>query len=80
MKFFLLLLLRIYQFTFSPRTGIFRFFYPFPSPCLFNPSCSEFAYQQIKKEGLKSLKVIFKRLIHCHPFHHYEQTFSSSSH
>ncbi|MBP5287685.1 MAG: membrane protein insertion efficiency factor YidD [Elusimicrobiales bacterium] len=40
-----------------------------PACCRFNPSCSQYAYQAVKKHGvLKGGWLAFKRLCRCHPF------------
>ena len=42
----------------------------FPSTCRFYPSCSEYAFQAVKKYGVLSGGwMALKRLSRCHPFH-----------
>lgn len=79
MKFFLekllilprypfLLLIKIYQKTFSPDHGILKNKFPH-GYCQYYPSCSEYSYQAIKKRGL--IIGIFKtawRIIRCNPW------------
>ena len=59
-KNIILTLIRVYQYTVSPVLG---------PACRFYPTCSEYAYQAIKRYGLfKGLSLSFKRLLRCHPF------------
>jgi len=59
-KSFFLLLIRGYQKIISPF---------FPPVCRFYPSCSEYAFQAIKKFGLSAGGFLaLKRIIRCHPF------------
>lgn len=46
------------------------FLSPFlPISCRFNPTCSEYAIEAIKKQGLViGLFLTLKRLLRCHPF------------
>lgn len=38
--------------------------------CRFNPTCSEYAIEAIKKQGcIIGLFLILKRILKCHPFH-----------
>jgi len=68
MKYFLLALIRLYQFFFSPGRGLFRQFYFFPANCRFEESCSDFAYRVIKENGaFLGLKMAIRRLGRCHP-------------
>ena len=54
-------LIRVYQLTLSPLLG---------SNCRFQPTCSAYATEAIKKHGvLKGGYLSFRRLIKCHPFH-----------
>lgn len=40
-----------------------------PRACRFEPTCSEYMYQAIKKKGvLRGLFLGIKRLLRCHPF------------
>ncbi|MBI5254165.1 membrane protein insertion efficiency factor YidD [Candidatus Falkowbacteria bacterium] len=63
-----LFLIRLYQKTFSPDHGWFRAKFPH-GYCRFYPSCSEYAYQAIKKRGLVigTLKSAW-RIIRCNPW------------
>lgn len=61
MRRLILGLIRIYQLTLSPLLG---------SNCRFQPTCSAYATEAIKKFGvLKGGYLSFRRLIKCHPFH-----------
>ncbi len=61
MKYFLILLIKLYQWFISPVLK---------KNCRFHPTCSSYMIQAIEKYG--SIKGIFlglKRLLKCHPFH-----------
>jgi uncharacterized protein len=61
MKFFFVLLIRIYQYTLSPLLG---------KCCRFYPSCSEYAQEAITHHGIfRGGVLILKRILKCHPFH-----------
>lgn len=54
-----LLLLKLYKFLISPFLQ---------SSCRFEPSCSEYSYQAIKKHGvIKGGILTFSRLLRCNP-------------
>jgi len=61
-------LIRLYQKTISPDHGFFRHRFPH-GYCRFYPTCSEYAYQSIKKRGLVvgSLKSAW-RILRCNPW------------
>lgn len=60
-KFFTLKIIRFYQIFISPIFG---------KNCRFYPSCSEYLYKKIKKEGiLKGFLKFIKRILKCHPWH-----------
>jgi uncharacterized protein len=60
-KKFLILLVRIYQWTLSPFLG---------KQCRFYPTCSEYAIDALKKKGaLRGSWLTIKRLVKCHPWH-----------
>ena len=55
-----LLLIRIYQTIFSPL---------FPSSCRFNPTCSQYSIEALKKYGIwKGTILTIKRISKCHPW------------
>jgi len=62
----LVLLVVIYQKTFSPDHGFMSVYYPH-GYCKFHPTCSEYAKQVLKKDGLIGLLKIFTRIIKCRP-------------
>ena len=60
MKFFLIFLIRIYQWVISPL---------FPSSCRFNPTCSVYAIDAITKFGIfKGGLLAVKRILKCNPW------------
>lgn len=68
MKKIILLLIRLYQRTLSPDTGVFSYRHP-NGYCRFYPNCSEYSYQAIEKYGIfKGIYLSLKRIYHCHPF------------
>lgn len=59
-KFFCFLI-RIYQVCISPL---------FPKCCRFEPTCSNYALEAIRKYGpVKGLFLSIKRILKCNPFH-----------
>lgn len=55
-----LLLFRFYQVAISPFT---------PATCRFEPTCSQYSIEALKKHGLlKGSWLAFKRIISCHPW------------
>ena len=61
LQYFLLALIRLYQFIVSPLL---------PPSCRFYPSCSEYARQSLIKNGLlRGSWRALVRLSKCHPFH-----------
>jgi len=57
----ILFFIKVYQLLISPLTG---------PTCRFYPSCSEYAFEAVKKHGsLKGLFLAVKRILKCHPFH-----------
>jgi len=69
MKTVILFLIKIYQKTISPDHGyipILRLL----GQCRHYPTCSQYTYQAIKKDGLcKGLWLGIKRVATCHPWH-----------
>jgi uncharacterized protein len=51
--------------------GYKRFVSPLlPSSCRFQPSCSEYSYEALRRHGfLKGSVMTLRRLARCHPFH-----------
>lgn len=72
----LLAIIRIYQKTISPDRGIHSrvlknesAIYIASNICRFYPTCSDYAFQAIKKKGLfKGLFMAIRRISRCHPF------------
>jgi putative membrane protein insertion efficiency factor len=61
MKRIALVLIRIYQLTFSRVL---------PASCRFTPSCSHYGYEAIEKHGFfKGGLMAVKRIGRCHPMH-----------
>lgn len=63
-----MLLIKIYQNTFSPDHGPARKLFPH-GYCRFFPTCSEYGYLAIKKHGLiwGSIKAVW-RILRCNPW------------
>lgn len=60
MKYLVLALIRLWQWTFSRVL---------PPTCRFYPSCSEYGYQAVLKYGLlRGGWLAVKRVARCHPF------------
>ncbi len=60
MKGFLRKMILFYQYGISPL---------FPPSCRFDPVCSSYALQAVKKYGtIKGGYLALKRIIRCHPF------------
>ena len=52
--------IKLYQYTISPLLG---------PHCRFNPTCSNYAIEAIKKHNiLKALFITIKRISRCHPW------------
>lgn len=61
MKYLLLALLRSYKVVVSPLL---------PPACRFAPSCSEYAFEAVRRYGaLRGGWLSIRRLTRCHPFH-----------
>lgn len=66
---FVLFLIRFYQLIFSFDHGIPHKLFPFLRVCIFEPTCSEYTYQAIKKYGLiKGGWLGIKRIARCGPW------------
>ena len=62
--------IRIYQVAFSFDHGWPRFLFP-NGYCRFNPSCSEYGYQAIKRHGVvKGSLMTTWRILRCNPWSH----------
>jgi len=61
-------LIKVYQKTFSPDHGLFKFKFPL-GYCRFQPTCSVYALEAYKKYGflIGSAKTVW-RLLRCNPF------------
>ena len=67
-KLLILLLIRLYQKTLSPDHGWFKFRHP-RGYCRFYPTCSEYAYQVIKKRGIVvGIPKVIWRVLRCNPW------------
>lgn len=63
-----LLLIRLYQKTFSPDHGPLKAKFPYGC-CRFQPTCSEYTYQAIEKYGIiKGGAMGTWRILRCNPF------------
>jgi putative membrane protein insertion efficiency factor len=63
----LLLLIALYQKTFSPDHGFVRIFFPH-GYCKFYPSCSMYGYNVIEKYGLmRGVPKMLYRIARCNP-------------
>lgn len=61
MNWVFIVIIKIYQFFISPLLG---------TCCRFNPSCSQYMIEALKKHGaMKGTLLGIKRLCKCHPFH-----------
>ena len=73
-------LVRIYQGLLSPDHSWLRAHYP-EGYCRFYPSCSAYALQGLRVDGLVALPQIVARLLKCHPWsagglHEYQSVFN----
>jgi uncharacterized protein len=60
MKFILVALIRLYQWTIAPVIG---------QTCRFYPSCSHYGVEALQKHGaLKGTWLTLKRICKCHPW------------
>lgn len=60
--------IRFYQKTFSPDHSKFSVLHPH-GYCRFQPTCSEYGYEAIKKYGLlKGGALAMGRIMRCHPW------------
>lgn len=57
----LVVLIRVYQYAISPMLG---------RACRFEPSCSEYAVEALKRHGpIKGIWLAVRRIGRCHPWH-----------
>lgn len=58
----------VYQRTISPDHGLFRGMFPY-GYCRFHPTCSEYGYRSIEKNGfiIGWIKAVW-RILRCNPF------------
>ena len=69
MKAFALFLIRAYQYTLSPDHGLFSRITPYG--CRFHPTCSEYTYDAIEKNGVfRGSSLGLRRILRCNPFSH----------
>lgn len=60
LAFFLIFLIKIYQYTLSPLIG---------RSCRYTPTCSNYGIKALKKHGpFKGSWLTFKRIISCNPW------------
>jgi len=61
-------LIKLYQRTISPDHGLFKVAFP-NGYCRFYPTCSEYGYQKIKKNGLViGVFLAAWRVLRCNPW------------
>lgn len=61
MRAVLIALIRLYQWTVSPWLG---------PACRFEPSCSNYAAEAIRRHGaVRGIGLAVRRLLRCHPWH-----------
>lgn len=64
-----LLLIRIYQKTFSLDHGYLGKIYPNSSGCKYSPTCSQYGYEAVERFGvLKGSYLATKRVLRCNPW------------
>ncbi|MCK5459628.1 membrane protein insertion efficiency factor YidD [Candidatus Parcubacteria bacterium] len=67
-RFVVLKIIRLYQKTLSFDHGFPKIFFP-NGWCRFNPTCSEYSYQAIKKHGIiKGGFMALWRVMRCNPW------------
>lgn len=62
----LIFLIRLYQHTLSPDHGVLRYLFP-NGVCRYQPTCSEYMEQALKRYGWRGLTMGIKRIGRCHP-------------
>jgi len=69
LKKIILSLIRFYQKTDFFHNQLFKTLFLTDKVCKFNPTCSEYTYQAVKRHGsFKGLWLGLKRIIRCHPW------------
>jgi putative membrane protein insertion efficiency factor len=63
----LVALVYVYQQTLSPDHGLVRALYP-NGYCKFHPTCSTYALDALREDGLVAVGASFWRLVRCHPW------------
>ena len=65
----ILKLIRLYQQTSFFHNFIFKSLFMSDQVCRFNPTCSVYTYQAVKKYGsVRGLFLGLKRILRCHPW------------
>lgn len=52
--------IRFYQSVISPLK---------PRSCRFYPTCSDYAYEAVRKHGWRGMWLSLRRVLRCHPWH-----------
>lgn len=69
MKRLSLALIRLYQRSFLFRSPLLKTLFLSDAACRFQPTCSEYTYQAIKRYGIIRGGLLgLKRIIKCHPW------------
>lgn len=68
-KTFFLKLIRAYQKSWFFRSSLLKNLFLSDAACRFQPTCSEYLYQAVRKYGIfKGSWLGLKRIIRCHPW------------
>ena len=68
MRNFLINIIKLYQRTLSPDTGIFKHNHP-GGYCKYSPTCSQYCIDAISKYGIiKGVLLGIKRIFRCNPW------------